>query len=335
MMTEETTPEINSQSDTSGVVEQNDTTVDQTATAPETQTQTSEPNANADTADETAKTEPQLLAGKYKTVDELVKAYKESEKFVTRSSELEKELQKYRQAEEQQKQQKEAEARRRGFNDADELQLNFDVKNHEFLSYVQAMETRLSGDAYNKVQQALTRYQQTGNPQDLQIAQSYFNPSIVSQIARETALYEEQRRGQYSEQLKQRRFGEIKQNLEQFAKETEGWLDPKERQDIVGMAINITGGDVDLKQVKGLIDALETAAIERYKAEQQAIAENKAVQNSLKTPTLEGNIQNGEKWITKEEYYNMSKEEENKLSDKIIRQIKLENEGKLPRMLTR
>ena len=71
-MTEESTPEITSAEDTSAVVETSDT-VDTSATP---EISTNEPETEINKADETEKeTEPKLLAGKYKTVDDLEKAY--------------------------------------------------------------------------------------------------------------------------------------------------------------------------------------------------------------------------------------------------------------------
>lgn len=330
-MTEESTPEITSAEDTSAVVETSDT-VDTSATP---EISSNEPETEINKADETEKeTEPKLLAGKYKTVDDLEKAYKESEKFVNKAREYEKQLQAYHEAEEQARQQREIAARSQGFNDASEQEFRFDVKNHEFLRYVQAMESSLSGEAYNRAYQALSKYQNTGNPQDLAMAQACFSPAVISEIARDTARYESERSVTYQEEVRNRHFAEVKNTLETFARETDGWLDSKERQDIIGLAVNLTGGNIDLPRVKELVDAVEKSAIERYKNEQKAIAENKAVQNSLQAPEGNGTVINGEKWLTREEYNALTPEQESKQYDKIIRQIELEKSGKLPRMLT-
>lgn len=196
------------------------------------------------------------------------------------------------------------------------------------------METTLSGDVYTRAYNALLRYQNTGNPQDLAVARSCFTPDTVAKIAKETALYEQSRSNDYLERKNLQRLADARNNLEIFAKETDGWLNPKERQDIVGLAVNLTGGDVDLRALKTLIDAAEKAAVDRYIAEQKAISENKQVQDSLQTPTGGGNVVNGEKWFTREDYNAMSDAEFDRQRDKIERQILLEKSGKLPRMLT-
>lgn len=330
-MTEETTPENVTTEETSAAV--SDAGTANVDNAPETNG--AEPEAENKTAANTDTTEPEkLLAGKYKTVDELEKGYKEAQKFVTKAAEYEKQLKAYKEAEEKAREQREIAARRQGYNDADEREFQFDIKNFEFQNYVQALETTLSGDVYTRAYNALLRYQNTGNPQDLAVARSCFTPDTVAKIAKKTALYEQSRSNDYLERKNLQRLSAARNNLETFAKETEGWLTPKERQDIVGLAVNLTGGDVDLRALKTLVDAAEKAAVDRYIAEQKAISENKQVQDSLQTPTGGGNVVSGEKWVTREDYNAMSDAEFDRQRDKIERQILLEKSGKLPRMLT-
>ena len=176
-MTEETTPENVAAEETSAAVSETGTAnVDN---APETNG--TEPEAGNKTAANTDTSEPEkLLAGKYKTVDELEKGYKEAQKFVTKAAEYEKKLKAYQAAEETAREQREIAARRQGFNDADERELQFDIKNFEFQNYVQALETTLSGDVYTRAYNALLRYQNTGNPQDLSVARSCFTPDTVA-----------------------------------------------------------------------------------------------------------------------------------------------------------
>lgn len=331
-MSDESTPETKTAEDTSETVDNFDTVA--SGAAPETTT--SEPETGGNSADkiEGKDEEPKLLAGKYKTVDDLEKAYKESEKFVNKAKEYEKQLKAYRDAEEKAREQREIAAKRQGFSDAEEQNFRYDVKNHEFERYVQALETTLTGEAYNRALAALSRYQNSGNPRDLEAAQACFNPAIVAEIARDTAIFEHQRSQLYQQDMSNRRIESIRRNLEDFAVSTQGWLDPKERQDLVGMAVNITGGDIDLVKVKELIDSVEKAAVDRYIAETKAASENKSVQDSLQPPLSGVPALNGDKWLTREEYNALTPEQESRQYEKIVRQIELEKAGKLPRMLT-
>lgn len=333
-MSDESIPATALQEDTSAAVANSDTAAieaapEATATEPE-----GKEDVTADTELKKENTEPRLLAGKYKSVDDLEKAYKESEKFVTKAKEYEKQLTAYREAEEQARERREIEAQRLGFSDADEQNFRFDVKNHEFCRYVQALETTLSGEAYNRALVALTRYQSSGNPRDLEAAQACFNPAVVAEIAKDAALFEQQRAEEYRQSVSTRRLATIRQNLEEFAQKSQDWLTPKERQDLVGMAVNVTGGNIDLDAVKALIEAAENAAIARYKAQTEAEADNKDVQNSLQIPSGGSALSNGEHWLTREEYNALTPEQESKQYEKIVRQIELEKVGKLPKMLT-
>ena len=66
-----------------------------------------------------------------------------------------------------------------------------------------------------------------------------------------------------------------------------------------------------------------------------AIHENNLVQNSLIEPSDYGVPKSKrKKWLTKEEYYKLSPKEEAEKYDLIVEQVKLEKQGKLPRMLT-
>ncbi|MBR1649119.1 MAG: hypothetical protein IJ689_05930 [Alphaproteobacteria bacterium] len=119
-----------------------------------------------------------------------------------------------------------------------------------------------------------------------------------------------------------------------WKEENREWLDPKERNEIVEQAIEIAGEALDLPKAKQMIEALEKAAVDRYIKTQKAEAENQKIRDTLQTPTSESADIKNEKWLTRAEYNALSREEEDKMYDKILRQITLEKEGKLPRMLT-
>ena len=238
-MTEETTPEENLTTDTSAAENAvSDTAVE--TTAPET-TETEPENKGTEAEESGEENAPQLYAGKYKSVDELEKAYKESEKFVARAKEYEKQLKAYREAEEASKAEREAEAKRAGFSDDASRQFVFEVKNREFMQYVRALEA-LDGEAKAKAAAALSRYQYTVNPKDLETAQSFFPPMVIAEIAKDTALFEEERAKVHESERMTRKLSESKARLEAFAKESGDWLNAKERQEIVALAINLTGG---------------------------------------------------------------------------------------------
>ena len=324
-MADESTPLEGDVEDTSLDVQTTDTTNDVPAE------QTTEPETKQEEAE--SQTQEQLIFGKYKTIEEAEKGYKEASRSITKVAELEKQLNEYRQRDEKALQDKEERAKSLGFNNADEQAIDFDVKSHEFDLYVQALETTLTGDAYNKVYQALLNYQQTLNPKALAVAKAYFDTDVISKIAGDVAIYRNNAYTKYASNKRASRMAEINSMVSEFAKSTGDWLNPKERQDIVGLAINITGGNIDLPKLKELVDGIEAMAVKSYQEKMKAVSENEQLTGSLTSPTSTQNP-SGEKWFTREEYMNMSEAEEKANFDKITRQIELEKQGKLPRRLT-
>lgn len=325
-MADESTPLETAEDDTSANATDTSAAMAEPEAAPEPKSAESE----AGKAEDNGET---LIFGKYKTIEEAEKGYKEAEKAITRSAELEKKLKAYQDMEEKAFEKKQETARALGFNDAKEQEISYDVKNFEFLRYTEALGATLEGDKYLQAYNALARYQQTLNPRDLALAKACFLPETVAAIAEETALYKQKAYQDYSISKTKQAFLDVQKRLSDFAKETGGWLDAKERQDIVGMAVNLTGGNVDFAKVKELVDAVEAYAVKSYQEKSKSEEENGALQKSLQV-TSNGSNALSDVWITKEQYMSMSDAEADANYDKIARQIELEKQGKIPRMLT-
>lgn len=328
---ETSTPsEVTNETDTSNVE-----TLDTSVASTEPEVSTNEPEAQTNEAENTD-TNPseQLIFGKYKTIEEAEKGYKEAEKAFNRASDLEKQLKAYQEAESKAREQREIEARKAGYADTQEQEVKYDIDNHEFKRYCEALETTLSGEAYTKAYTALSRYQQTGNKQYLDMAKGYFTPAVISKISGDVAIYGENAINNYRQQKAIEYQKASREKLEEFARANADWIEVKERQDALGLLINLAGGNVDFNQAKSIIDALENVAVSSYEKKQKEIAENNGVQNSLSTPQTSGVSSGGKKWLTKSDYYKMTPEQESANYDLITEQIRLENEGKLPRQLT-
>jgi hypothetical protein len=297
---------------------------------------TNEPETDETNGAEKTDTNPSepLIFGKYKNIEEAEKGYKEAEKSINKVAELEKQLKAYQDAENQAREQREIEARKAGYADTQEQEVKLDIANHEFRRYCEALERHLTGDNYTKVYNALRYYQQTGNKQYLEMAKGYFSPAVISQIAGDVALYGDKALNDYRAKKYEETIKSSKAKLEEFAGANAEWLAPKERQDALGLLIELSGGNVDFARAKTVIDALEQTAITAYEKKQKEIAENKGVQDSLLTPNTGGYSSTGKKWLTKEDFYKMTPEQEKANYDLIAEQINLENQGKLPRQLT-
>ena len=311
-------------------------TLDTSNASVEPDVSTNEPETDETNGAEKTDANPseQLIFGKYKNIEEAEKGYKEAERSFSRVAELEKQLKAYQDAENQAREQKEIEARKAGYADTQEQAVKLDIANHEFKRYCEALETHLTGENYTKVYNALRYYQQTGNKQYLDVAKGYFTPAVISQIAGDVALYGEKALGDYRAKKMAESMTESKAKLEEFARANTDWIGVKERQEALGLLIELSGGNVDFSKAKTIIDALETMAVSAFEKKQKEIAENKGVQDSLLTPNTGGYSSGGKKWLTKEEYYSLTPEQEKANYDLIEEQILLEKQGKLPRRLT-
>ena len=311
-------------------------TVDTSNASTEPVVSTNEPETDETNGAEKTDTNPseQLIFGKYKNIEEAEKGYKEAERSIGRVAELEKQLKAYQDAENQAREQREIEARKAGYADTQEQEVKYDIANHEFKRYCEALETTLSGEAYTKAYNSLLRYQQTGNKQYLDVAKGYFSPAVISQIAGDVAIYGERALGDYRAKKMAESQTESKAKLEEFARANTDWIGVKERQEALGLLIELSNGNVDFGKAKSIIDALETVAVAAYEKKQKEIAENKGVQDSLLTPNTGGYSSTGKKWLTREDYNRMTPEQEKANYDLIVEQINLENQGKLPRALT-
>lgn len=331
-MTDNSTPPVNDEkTDTSGTAQPADTS-DKTQTTepaePKTEPETSTSGAEPNVGDENSQKE-ELIFGKFKNMEEAQKGYKEAERAIRKAADLEKTLKAYQEREEQAREQREIGAREDGFADYEEQKVYQETKQHEFAMYCQALETRLYGENYNAAYKALLEYQASGKPQDLEKARALFPPEVVAQIAENVAMFRQRHLAERMRALQ----GKKKEALVKFANENVEWIQPKERQDALGLLIQLSGGNLDFAEAKKAIDALEAAAVSAYQRKTAETQENQNLTNSLQTPSGEP-AKTGKKWLTREEYMKMSEAEEAANHDLIVEQVLLEKEGKLPRQLT-
>ncbi len=175
-------------------------------------TSTAEPSADVNTAEtgtETqngGQTEPTLYAGKYKTVEELEKGYKESQKVFNEKAEIEKKYNdllqqketEYQKAEQQRLEQ----ARQRGFRTAEDAEISDKVQVAEFECYANNLNYIIP-EYTDTVRQNLLNYYNTGNQAYLNEAKRYFPSDLIENIALQKSQYEQQLRNQFAEKRKQ------------------------------------------------------------------------------------------------------------------------------------
>lgn len=193
-----------------------DTTVTDTSTPVEptndVDTSTAEPNTDVNTAEtgtetqDGGQTEPTLYAGKYKTVEELEKGYKESQKVFNEKAEIEKKYNdllqqketEYQKAEQQRLEQ----ARQRGFRTAEDAEISDKVQVAEFECYANNLNY-INPEHTDTVRQNLLNYYNTGNQAYLNEAKRYFPSDLIENIALQKSQYEQQLRNQFTEKRKQ------------------------------------------------------------------------------------------------------------------------------------
>lgn len=288
MNTEESTPLTDEPKDTSVTVDNADTATEPLApevtdTEPEGVLAKAEENGNKTDGEE------KLLAGKYKTVDELEKGYKEAEKLVREAAEYKKKLEAYTAEENKAREMRELEARSRGYTDAESLQIENEVAVNELNLYVQALETRLDGEDYSKAAQLLQAYQQTGRRSYLEQAQKYFPPEVISTIAVHNAKFAESKQAEYH----QAKFTEQRQAIgsvvREFCEKNTDWLDGHdERQQLIGESIKALGADINLEVLKSFVDAIEKRAIDDFKKDLDKQKETNRQLSRIQPPTSDG-----------------------------------------------
>ena len=206
--TEITTPvetaDVETSSETTPV-ETTDTVVDEQPVEEAAVTETEEPSQ-----------EPELLAGKYKTVDDLVKGYKHAESFISKANEFEKkynELVAKQQAEVQRlTEQKLQEAQLRGFQSVEQQEIADQVQVAEFEYYWNNL-SQINPDQAQTVQQCLQAYYQSGHPSYLEEAKRYFPADFIERVA----VAKSDLQSRLSNEYKQRQNQELEAKQYQLA----------------------------------------------------------------------------------------------------------------------
>ena len=193
--TQISTPDENLELDTSSEVEPVDT-----------DTSIEEPSQSDESAEiETKEQEPveqeRLYAGKYKTVEELEKGYGELQPFINKANDFEKKYNDLIKAQEEQAQKHQEEllavAQKQGFNTLEEQEIAQKVQIAELEYYAQNLNTITDPQMLGEVQQLLGAYIQTGHPQYLNAAKSYFSSDFIERVAQAKFDLTKQMQGEF------------------------------------------------------------------------------------------------------------------------------------------
>lgn len=188
--TEISTPVMEEMEDTSVNVEPKTQDVEDTSIAePET-------IPAAETETEAVVEEPRMYAGKYKTVEDLEKGYDEAQKSVAKATEFEK---KYNELLSRQKMETERivqerlrQAQSQGYRSAEEQELDMQLKAVEYQLYANNLNSIVSPEYIQDVNNLLTQYYATGHRAYLDEAKRYYNSDFIEQAASIKANYHQQ-----------------------------------------------------------------------------------------------------------------------------------------------
>lgn len=274
-----------------------------------------------------------LIFGKFKTIEEAYKGYKEAEKAITKSAELEKQIKQYQ--DDIKLFEQDRIAYENGFSNRFDMALNADAWHHEIDNYALAARYTLSPQQQIQMSDLIQRCYQFGNNEDIAQLRKCFSPEIVALISQDTETFRNSRKKEYEEMLLNDNNIRYNRKLDEFKLFNDNWIDSDIKTDLIRQAIEVSNGNVNLHVLKDFVDKIEHQAIEKYLKKNNANQENDLVQNSLVEPS-DYNIPKSKKkkWLTKKDYYKLTPQEEAEKYDLIVEQVKLEKEGLLPRMLT-
>lgn len=298
-------------------------------------TSTIEPEANevaAETETETQAEPPaqeqKLYAGKYKSIEDFEKGYKELQGSFTKSREFEN---KYNELLKQQQEQAEKmrayqlqQANQRGFQTTEDAQIADRVQLAEFQYYWTNLNT-LNPEYVNEVKPMLENYYQTGNRAYLEEAKRYYSSDFIERVALAKNGIEQNLRHQLENyQHEQKNKAEIelantlKSEFEEFLTDLK---ENKGKAKALEMFCNagFINSSEDMGIFKQIVDEISTFAKEQAIKEYEA---QKTIEETKEKAVIGGNVSNNipvselKDSYTDEEVAAMESEEFDKLYSK-------------------
>lgn len=313
---EEISTPVETESVDTSVTSAPETDTVETVTEP---TQPEEPTAETTTETVEPTTEPQpaekLYAGKYKSIEDLEKGYKEAEKSFNKVAELEKRI-------------KEFESKQPKYVTEDgkfnpELKVKYDqyIDNQEFMTYAD-LARQLDVETRAEVERLLGEAQRLYNPRNksayiskLKEAKNYFDSEVIESIAENKRTLEAQAKSEmqsYEQNERNRRANECAAKVKEAPElyDLVNKESPNFKPEVLSIldAVFDAYGDVDVPQVMNAINTIKALGVKEYqtkqefeKTKQQAnIGQgNNVTTKPSETITSEEAVKNYQKYITK------------------------------------
>lgn len=190
--------------------------------------------------------EPEPILGKFKTQDDLIKAYQNLEKQLTKKS------------------QQVAETAKVQSDDFDKL-VQDNISNAAWGLINNAVNTIVDPEQHKEALYALEMYRRTGDGAHLEKARGFLDPRVdrrleVDFMNQSAAIRQEANK--YRDEIEMQ---PVREALEELEEEDPDWLAEETHQNLIAEAIKLNR-KVDVKSVKAMIKAVEEKAVERYKA---------------------------------------------------------------------
>lgn len=282
----------------------NETAVEKTATSDVTEPETTQ--VAETTTENVATQEPQeekLYAGKYKSIEDLEKGYKEAEKSFNKVAELEKRIKEF-------EAQKPKYVNEQGkINPEIKAHYDFALDNQEFMAY-QDLSNSLDNESRLEVENILNEAKRLYNPKNKQAyqnklaeAKNYFNSSIVEGIARnkmnlekkyadEMAGFEQKERQKMADYFAE----EIKKEPELYA-----LVNPESEEhspEVLGIVKSMFDAyrNIDVGQTMKAINKIKELGVKQYLAKQsfEQTKEQANVKSGGQVSTQPSNLPTGD-----------------------------------------
>lgn len=190
--------------------------------------------------------DPEPILGKFKTQDDLIKAYQNLEKQLTKKS------------------QQVAETAKVQSDDFDKL-VQDNISNAAWGLINNAVNTIVDPEQHKEALYALEMYRRTGDGAHLEKARGFLDPRVdrrleVDFMNQSAAIRQEANK--YRDEIEMQ---PVREALEELEEEDPDWLADETHQNLIAEAIKLNR-KVDVKGVKAMIKAVEEKAVERYKA---------------------------------------------------------------------
>ena len=190
--------------------------------------------------------DPEPILGKFKTQDDLIKAYQNLEKQLTKKS------------------QQVAETAKVQSDDFDKL-VQDNISNAAWGLINNAVNTIVDPEHHKEALYALEMYRRTGDGAHLEKARGFLDPRVdrrleVDFMNQSAAIRQEANK--YRDEIEMQ---PVREALEELEEEDPDWLAEETHQNLIAEAIKLNR-KVDVKSVKAMIKAVEEKAVERYKA---------------------------------------------------------------------